>query len=161
MGLLAGIVGHVLGVVGEAASPGFVWGVVVLVVASLVFPYLAHLLPERACQVRSDLMLRERPMHVAFRWGYELGTGLYTFIVTPALLGLVAVMVGQQRVTACLVIGLAYGFARSGTVALVASYPAGGGRADRTTPVEVGRILVRLRPALLGATVLGAAGATI
>ncbi len=89
-------------------------------IAALLWPGLAALLPERACQVwRSDLF-RYPVCLAACRWGVQLGVGFRTFIVTPAVYTMAAAALIQQGILQTAGICLVYGVARSGTIGWVA-----------------------------------------
>lgn len=100
----------------DAARTAVVLGVGCLGAAAVVLPALRPWLPEAACQVPSRRM--SEALHAAaFRWGVELGMGVRTFSVTPALYPLLAVtLVQPEPALAAVVLGL-YGLARGAAIA--------------------------------------------
>lgn len=73
-------------------------------------------LPERACQV-STVPMRDEPSRAGFRWGVTLGTGLSTYVVTPAIYCLLVVTLGQTHPAGTLGACVFYGAFRGGVIA--------------------------------------------
>lgn len=100
----------------DALRTAAILGVGAVAATGVVCPGARRWLPDRACQVPSTLM-RDSPRRAAFRWGAELGTGVSTFVVTPAMYALLAVAVGQgQPVVVAALCGL-YGASRGAAIA--------------------------------------------
>lgn len=102
--------------VGDARS-GLILAAATVSVVGVVFPRLRRWLPERACQVASAEVLRSGRTRAAFKWGLKLGTGVSTFMVTPALYALLGVAAGQREALIAGVICIAYGTSRGATIA--------------------------------------------
>jgi hypothetical protein len=100
----------------DAARTGIVMASGALAAGAIVWPRLRYWLPERPCQVRSVLM-HQGMVRAGFRWGVELGTGVYTYVVTPALYALLAVSVAQSHSLNALAIAALYGVSRGMTIA--------------------------------------------
>jgi hypothetical protein len=73
-------------------------------------------LPERSCQV-SNALMRERRERAALRWGFELGTGVHTLVVTPAMYALLAIAAAQPRPLVVAAVCVLYGASRGATIA--------------------------------------------
>lgn len=76
-------------------------------------------LPQRAAQVSSELIHTGRTGRMSFGWGFELGVGVRTFLVTPAFYGLFAVALAQRTPLIALGIGVAYGASRGAALAVM------------------------------------------
>jgi hypothetical protein len=118
-------------------------------------------LPARACQVRKEFLDRYGADGAALRWGVELGAGVFTHSVTPALYSLIVVAVCQRTIRACVAVCAVYGVARGLTISTQAvgqprpairRLPAG--QWVRTTRIPLG-ILVLMTSALLVAPTEG------
>src|SRR5437867_5744650 len=84
----------------------------------MAWPHLNAFLPERKCQVRQETFHQTSFARTGFRWGVELGLGLRTWCVTPALFvlcGMTLVLASVPGVAACGV----YGLARGSAIAIV------------------------------------------
>jgi hypothetical protein len=100
----------------DAARTAVVLAVGGIAVVALARSSVRGWLPEAACQV-SKARLAETMHHAAFFWGVELGAGVRTFVVTPALYAVFAVaLVQREPVFAAAVVGL-YGCARGAAIA--------------------------------------------
>ncbi len=99
---------------------GVLLGVALLSASALIRPSIRRWIPERACQVPGSLVQRHRMSHVAYLWGFQLGLGIRTFLVTPAFYGMLAVAVGQRHVCESILICVVYGLARGMAIAVVA-----------------------------------------
>jgi hypothetical protein len=108
----------------RTVRPALGVGVGVLVVLALLWPGLRRWLPEAACQVRDDPMGSGAMHRVAFVWGVELGLGLRTYAVTPALFMVPTIALLQPSALAVLAIPSIYGFARGATIAWFAALSA-------------------------------------
>jgi hypothetical protein len=100
----------------DAVRTAIVLGVGGVCAAAVLIPSLRRWLPEAACQVPSKRMAED--IHsAAFRWGVELGTGVSTFVVTPALYALLAVALVQHGpILVAAVLGV-YGCTRGAAIA--------------------------------------------
>lgn len=118
-GLLMGV-GLVLGWYAVAAldggRPAVLLGVGGVAAIAVVWPALRRWLPEAACQVAS-VRLAEAKHRAAFRWGVELGTGVCTFVVTPALYAVLAVSLAQVKPWLALAVSGVYGCTRGAAIA--------------------------------------------
>lgn len=76
-------------------------------------------LPERRCQVDTGIAMLHTREGAALRWGVVLGTGVCTFLVTPAFYGLVGVGLVSGFLPA-LIVFMAYGSVRGITIAVFA-----------------------------------------
>jgi hypothetical protein len=100
----------------EGARAAVASGTAVLAIAALIAPGLRQWLPERRRQVSDKLMLAPSAQ-AAFRWGFELGTGVSTLVVTPAMYALIGVALAQKRALAVLAVLAIYGAARGLAIA--------------------------------------------
>jgi hypothetical protein len=100
----------------EAARTAVVLGIAGVGATAVLLPSLRRWLPEAACQVPSRRMA-EAVHHAAFRWGVELGTGIRTFTVTPALYALFAVALVQDDPAVAAGVSAVYGCARGTAIA--------------------------------------------
>jgi hypothetical protein len=104
----------------DAARAAVVLGVGGIAVVAVVWSSVRSWLPEAACQVPAARMA-ETMHHAAFRWGVELGAGVCTFAVTPALYAVFAVApVQHEPALAAAVAGL-YGCSRGAAIAWFAT----------------------------------------
>jgi hypothetical protein len=101
-----------------SARLGLVWGLAAVSLVAIVWPTLREWVPERACQVPSSILLIRGRNRTALIWGWELGLGVCSYLVTPAFYALVAVAIGAHPVLAaafmCVVYGLTRGLAIAG-----------------------------------------------
>src|SRR4051812_32745910 len=116
--LLGGVgLGAFIGILGWCARRVGIPGEAVLVTGLLVSlailsPALSLLLPERRSQVDPAQFFRWSARRAAFLWGLQLGFGIRSYIVTPALYSLLAVgLVIQSRLIATVVVAV-YGVSR-------------------------------------------------
>ena len=100
----------------DALRTAAILGVGAVAATGVLWPRARRWLPERACQVASTLM-RDSPGRAAFRWGLELGTGVSTFVVTPAMYALLAVAVGQGQPVVVVALCSLYGTSRGAAIA--------------------------------------------
>jgi hypothetical protein len=100
------------------AQEGFLLGLTLLSIAAIHSRRVWGLLPERTRQV-SGTRLSTTPSvaAVAFPWGFELGVGIMTFLVTPAFYGLIAVASAERWPLGSVTVGVAYGASRGLTIA--------------------------------------------
>jgi hypothetical protein len=73
--------------------------------------------PQRTCQVSPYRIVAQGPRRAAFAWGVELGVGIRTFVVTPAIYALVGVALLARSIVLCALLCCIYGAARAGTIA--------------------------------------------
>lgn len=155
------MLGSILAAVGLALSTaasvhaGIVTGVLLLAAAATLRPNLRPWLPERSCQVAGSTMKRRRPIRGAFEWGALLGVGVSTFMVTPALYGVLVLAVGQQRAISSVSICVTYGLARVLTIVVFSVRFARG--TERRESIPALEIPLRLPASLI--MVLAAVGA--
>lgn len=107
--------------VSEPARTGLVMALSVFAITAVLRPQLRRWIPNRSCQVPNFLLLAHRLETVAFRWGLELGAGLCTFMVTPGLLGLFAIALGQNGGVAAGLLFVVYGTTRGAAIATFGS----------------------------------------
>jgi hypothetical protein len=86
---------------------------------TVLWPRGRALLPERTCQVSTRYMLSP-PTQAALRWGIDLGTGVSTFLVTPAVYAFVGIVLAQADAVAILALCCLYGVGRGGAIATFA-----------------------------------------
>jgi hypothetical protein len=89
-------------------------------VAATVWSPARMWIPQRLAQVNAGVVERYSTSTAALIWGSVLGTGVLTLVVTPALYGLIAVAVTQDSATASAIVGVVYGAARGGSIAVAA-----------------------------------------
>lgn len=124
-----------------------------MVLLAAALPSSARWLPERRCQVARVLLRQTSLNQTALRWGFQLGLGFRTYLVTPAFYALIGIMVGQSNPVAALAIGGSYGLVRGAAISGMAVAQCLRG----LTPEAVGEGLERrLRPALLLCAVIAA-----
>jgi hypothetical protein len=99
---------------------GLALGLISLSLAALLFPQLAQWLPERQCQVTAGDLFRFSRSRAALQWGVRLGLGICTYLVTPAMLALIALTLVQTPPLLSIVICFVYGVLRGATIALAA-----------------------------------------
>jgi hypothetical protein len=104
----------------DAGRPAIVLGVGGIAAVAVVRPALRRWLPEAACQVRSE-HLAEAMHRAAFRWGVELGTGVRTFVVTPALYAVLAISLAQGEPWLAAAVSGIYGCTRGAAIAWFAT----------------------------------------
>lgn len=100
----------------DTARTAIVVALGALAAVALVYPRLRYWLPERPCQVRS-VRMHQGLARAGFRWGVELGTGTYTYVVTPALYAVLAVSVAMSRPLDALIVWVVYGASRGLAIA--------------------------------------------
>ncbi len=125
-GLAFGVIAGLIALAIEPMHParlGLLWGVGVLAALAALAPGLRPLLPQRACQVDAKLLTTSDRRLVALKWGWDLGLGFRTYLVTPAFYALAVVMVTEEPIAA-VALGALYGFARGSTI-VVFAYVAG------------------------------------
>jgi hypothetical protein len=112
----------------DAARAAVVLGVGGIAVIAVAWSSVRSWLPEAACQV-SAARRAETMHHAAFCWGVELGAGVCTFTVTPALYALLAVAVVQHEPALAAAVAGLYGCTRGVAIAWFATVNA---RRERT-----------------------------
>jgi hypothetical protein len=100
---------------------GSVIGVGVLVEIALLHSGWRRWLPQRHCQVVRSLASSLSLPRAAFKWGLDLGLGLCTLPVTPALYAFLAVLSIQRSAWVTLMGGLVYGSVRGAAIALASA----------------------------------------
>lgn len=90
-----------------------------LAVLAIAVPTVRPWLPERACQVSRVHMCRP-PTRAALTWGLQLGMGVLTFVVTPALYALLIIAATQPQAIHGFALASLYGFSRGMVIAAVA-----------------------------------------
>ncbi len=126
-----------------------------ITVSAFAAPSLERWLPERPRQVLGAAFFMHGRKGAAIRWGFELGTGLATYIVTPGMYGLLALAFLQREVMMSLTIGFAYGITRGATIAWFALRRTKMESADPGCPVPKGRFKRTLRVPMAVATLAG------
>ncbi len=146
-GLVLGV-GLVVGwfVVGmfEGARTALALAIGGVVILALLWPPARAWLPEASCQVRREPMVGSLT-RAGFRWGLDLGTGVRTFLVTPALYAVLVIAMAQPAAWLALGVGAFYGLARGlvmASVAVVHSHQGLGGYGPMGPP---GMLEKRLR----------------
>jgi hypothetical protein len=91
----------------------------------------------------------------AFRWGFRLGLGFCTYLVTPAFYALLAVALGQMHPAGSWLLCMVYGAARGIVIAWSAVTKARIEARGDPLPTPKGRLKRALRVPLLVMTVLG------
>jgi hypothetical protein len=164
VGALAGgvLLGVALGVVVLVTSPldavraGILWGLVAVAVVALLVPQVRPWLPQRRCQVGGNRLRQSGASVGAAVWGFELGLGVRTYLVTPAFYGMAALQIGLGSPALALVASATYGLSRGAAIASAAIL-IGSRKRRGVTSGDVGLGLEpRSRP-LLAAVVTGAA----
>lgn len=101
--------------------PGLVGGLALalsaLATVAVMFPRLEDWLPEHRRQVRGELLFVHSARGAALRWGFQLGLGFITRIVTPGFLALMAVALIQPAPLRTLTVCVAYGVVRGSVLA--------------------------------------------
>lgn len=103
-----------------AVRTGSAVGGMSLMGLAILMPSLRAWIPERAHQVSSSGMLAKSISMSAFRWGFTLGLGVRTYVVTPAFYALLAASFVQSTVWAAVLLGSVYGIARGVAIAAFA-----------------------------------------
>jgi hypothetical protein len=134
-----------------SVRPAMAVGVAIAVVLALVWPGLRRWLPGPACQVQEERMAWGSIYRVAFDWGVELGLGVRTFVVTPALFMVPTMALLQPSGLAVLAIPTIYGFVRGATIACFAALRA---RPKRRRALPGTGIERRMRIPLAAATIV-------
>jgi hypothetical protein len=123
---VGGVVGGTLLGVGAASvalvigpfprlEEGLVLGLVSMAAAFTVWPRGRYAMPERRCQVDPSLLRRSSRQVAAYHWGKKLGTGVQTFVVTPAFYGMLALIVATGPIHA-LLLSVLYGASRAAAI---------------------------------------------
>lgn len=120
-----------------------------LCVLASISPRLQILLPYPRRQVRRELLWLHGRVKGAFIWGIDLGAGFRTYIVTPALYGLLAIGL-LLRDSAGIAVLTMYGLARGSSICALAIYK--GRRVDTCNADRLldGRVARLARWPLLG-----------
>jgi hypothetical protein len=116
LGLVLLVVGRILETP-ESLRVGILLGITTLSVAALYSRTVRRYVPDRPRQLKESLLLTRTPSQVAALWGFDLGLGLRTLIVTPAIYAFVAVAALQPSWIATLGVCLLYGVTRGLAVA--------------------------------------------
>lgn len=99
-----------------AARTGVVVGTVGVSLLATSWRSLGAWIPDRSFQVNKALLHSRSRGQAAVLWGVELGTGLTTLAVTPALYGLCGVIVAQPHFASLVLLCLCYGATRGGAI---------------------------------------------
>lgn len=100
--------------------PGISFAIGSIGVVAILSKGVAQLLPQRSCQVPQRFLTPWPLRKVALHWGFSLGLGFCTYLVTPALFVLVAAALSTRQLANVLVACGAYGFARGSAIAVAA-----------------------------------------
>jgi hypothetical protein len=73
--------------------------------------------PQRTCQVSRHRIVAQQMTAAFFGWGFDLGLGVRTFVVTPAFYGIVGLAIAAPNPLFGMLIGTVYGCARVLTIA--------------------------------------------
>lgn len=153
--------GGSLGLLGELMARAIgLSAALVIVTASAALvatfrPTFRRWLPERRCQVKPRVFKESSRAVAALRWGFTLGTGVSTYVVTPAFFALVA-LIAASSPTHALFLGFLYGATRGAVIAMAA-----GVVATRRDGSLVGQGLLRATRVPITALTLVAAVASI
>lgn len=112
---------------------GVLLGLSLVSITSTVIPAWRRWLPQRGRQVRSGLIHERNRESAAFLWGVELGTGIRTWVVTPAFYGLLALCVSQSSALRAFAICLLYGATRGSVIVTLAEVVR---QVERSRPAE-------------------------
>jgi len=96
---------------------GLALGIGGLAVIGTFLPGMERRLPERRCQVAASIAFKHSRQGAALRWGCQLGTGVCTYIVVPALLGVPAAALIQELPAVGWLLCVLYGLARGCVIA--------------------------------------------
>ena len=114
-GAILGVISYVLGFA-PAIQLGLAAGIILAsAVATLSHP-VPWWMPQRTCQVSGHRLVAQPIAVASFDWGFELGMGIRTFMVTPAFYGIVGLAIAAPNPSVALVVGMAYGCARALTI---------------------------------------------
>lgn len=161
-GLLLGAVLMLAWLALKGAQPvrmALVLGVGSLGAVAVVWTHARPWLPERPRQVSDTLMVCSLE-RAGFRWGVQLGLGVTTFVVTPALYPLLAVAAVQDTPAATAAICGLYGLSRGAVIAAAAVIYARTGRVTRGALIGSGLERATRLPTLL-AIIIAVALSTI
>lgn len=101
------------------ARTGLVLAGTVCSVTAMLWRPIRRWLPERACQV-SDAPLRSSSRErMALSWGFRLGLGVCTFLVTPAFYAFLVASIVLPSIHG-FITGVIYGLTRGGTITTLA-----------------------------------------
>lgn len=95
---------------------GLLVGLGCVSIGATLFRRWRRWIPQRGRQVRSALLREKTPDRAAFGWGFQLGTGVRTLVVTPAFYAFVALAASQTRPVAAFFLCVFYGAARGATI---------------------------------------------
>jgi hypothetical protein len=102
--------------------------VMAISLTATLFPSLRWLLPDRRHQVSPELLMKMPIHHVSLKWGLELGAGVRTLSVTPALYAVLGITVVQPSAEGVVLIPAAYAASRAAAIAVFAQWK---GRVER------------------------------
>lgn len=118
LGLGAAFIAFLLGPL-EEARLGLLLGTGVIVALAVLWPRLGQYIPERQEQVARALLPVHGRTGAALRWGFALGLGVRTYIVTPGMYLVLVAAATQSSPLAGALVCLGYGLARGATIALL------------------------------------------
>lgn len=96
---------------------GVLMGIGALASVAVLSDELRGLLPHRACQVPTQTIRNLGPVRAGLYWGFELGLGVRTYPVTPAIYLVVAGCMTSVSPSAGVAVGGLYGVARGVAIA--------------------------------------------
>lgn len=100
---------------------GIQLGVALGIVLAAAVAALSHpapwWVPQRTCQVSGHRLVAQHITAASFGWGFDLGVGVRTFVVTPAFYGIVGLAIAAPNPLFSMLIGTGYGCARVLTIA--------------------------------------------
>jgi len=130
------------------ARTAVIWGVGGVGALALFSDRLRLWLPQRPCQVAESTPLMQSPGATGFNWGFELGTGIRTYFVKPAMYSMLALAFAADpliAIAAC----ATYGTSRAGMMTLMAILEGRLGRRDGEDHIAMGKGLERFMRAPL------------
>lgn len=96
---------------------GLSLGILLIAAIGAVRDPIPWWVPQRACQVSARRLVSHHITRVSLRWGFDLGIGVRTFVVTPAFYGIIALAIVAPSPVFSLALGELYGLARVVTIA--------------------------------------------
>lgn len=127
-----------------------------LAIATSAWPSLNRLLPERAAQVSNQTIFRASRTQTAFRWGFELGLAVRTFVVTATVYVLLGLAIAQGDPLAPVLVLGTYGAVRGLTIVLFALL-----HREGEGPLSGGQLRRTVAPVALATAVLASVGTVL
>ena len=92
-------------------------GVVVVAAVAALARRMPWWVPQRTCQVSGNRLVAQHITSASFGWGFDLGVGVRTFVVTPAFYAVLALGIAAPGPFFSLILGTTYGCVRALTIA--------------------------------------------